>query len=225
MATLSTRQKPASAPVRAWRSLSSKDRFSLGGMYGFIALLHIVGFVVLFAVVVPANYSLGTTGVYTAGIGLLAYTFGLRHAFDADHIAAVDNTTRKLLGERTESGPRPLSVGFWFSLGHSTIVFGLTFLLSIGVRALAGQVEDDGSQLHSVTGIIGASVSGVFLWILGIVNLVVLIGIIGVFRRMRHGHFDEQELEEQLNKRGFMNRFLNGLTKSVRKPWHIYPVG
>ena len=225
MATLSTRQKSASAPVRAWRSLSSKDRFSLGGMYGFIALLHIVGFVVLFAVVVPANYSLGTTGVYTAGIGLLAYTFGLRHAFDADHIAAVDNTTRKLLGERTESGPRPLSVGFWFSLGHSTIVFGLTFLLSIGVRALAGQVEDDGSQLHSVTGIIGASVSGVFLWILGIVNLVVLIGIIGVFRRMRHGHFDEQELEEQLNKRGFMNRFLNGLTKSVRKPWHIYPIG
>jgi high-affinity nickel-transport protein len=225
MATLSTRQKPASAPVRAWRSLSSKDRFSLGGMYGFIALLHIVGFVVLFAVVVPANYSLGTTGVYTAGIGLLAYTFGLRHAFDADHIAAVDNTTRKLLGERTESGPRPLSVGFWFSLGHSTIVFGLTFLLSIGVRALAGQVEDDSSPLHSVTGIIGASVSGVFLWILGIVNLVVLIGIIGVFRRMRHGHFDEQELEEQLNKRGFMNRFLNGLTKSVRKPWHIYPVG
>jgi high-affinity nickel-transport protein len=225
MTTLSTRQKPASAPVRAWRSLSSKDRFSLGGMYGFIALLHIVGFVVLFAVVVPANYSLGTTGVYTAGIGLLAYTFGLRHAFDADHIAAVDNTTRKLLGERTESGPRPLSVGFWFSLGHSTIVFGLTFLLSIGVRALAGQVEDDSSQLHSVTGIIGASVSGVFLWILGIVNLVVLIGIIGVFRRMRHGHFDEQELEEQLNKRGFMNRFLNGLTRSVRKPWHIYPVG
>jgi high-affinity nickel-transport protein len=225
MATLSTRRKPASAPVRAWRSLSSKDRFSLGGMYGFIALLHIVGFVVLFAFVVPANYSLGTTGVYTAGIGLLAYTFGLRHAFDADHIAAVDNTTRKLLGERTESGPRPLSVGFWFSLGHSTIVFGLTFLLSIGVRALAGQVEDDSSALHSVTGIIGASVSGVFLWILGIVNLVVLIGIIGVFRRMRHGHFDEQELEEQLNKRGFMNRFLNGLTRSVRKPWHIYPVG
>jgi nickel/cobalt transporter (NiCoT) family protein len=225
MATLSTRRKPASAPVRAWRSLSSKDRFSLGGMYGFIALLHIVGFVVLFAVVVPANYSLGTTGVYTAGIGLLAYTFGLRHAFDADHIAAVDNTTRKLLGERTESGPRPLSVGFWFSLGHSTVVFGLTFLLSIGVRALAGQVEDDSSELHSVTGIIGASVSGVFLWILGIVNLVVLIGIIGVFRRMRHGHFDEQELEEQLNKRGFMNRFLNGLTKSVRKPWHIYPIG
>jgi nickel/cobalt transporter (NiCoT) family protein len=137
----------------------------------------------------------------------------------------VDNTTRKLLAERGESEPRPLSVGFWFSLGHSTIVFGLAFLLSVGVRALAGQVEDDSSELHSVTGIIGASVSGLFLLILGIVNLVVLLGIIGVFRRMRHGHYDEQELEDQLNKRGLMNRFLNGLTKSVRKPWHIYPIG
>ncbi|HWN31463.1 MAG TPA: HoxN/HupN/NixA family nickel/cobalt transporter [Pseudonocardia sp.] len=194
-------------------------------MFGFVALLHVVGFVVLFAFVVPANYSLGATGIYTAGIGVLAYTFGLRHAFDADHIAAVDNTTRKLLAERDESTPRPLSVGFWFSLGHSTIVFGLAFLLSVGVRALAGQVEDDSSELHSVTGIIGASVSGLFLWILGIVNLVVLIGIVGVFRRMRHGHFNEQELEDQLNKRGLMNRFLNGLTKSVRRPWHIYPIG
>ncbi|MDT7662516.1 MAG: nickel/cobalt transporter (NiCoT) family protein, partial [Pseudonocardiales bacterium] len=216
--------------ARGWSgfrdSLERQDRWSLAGMATLIVVLHVVGFGLLFGLIAPAHYQLGGDHpVFTVGVGILAYTFGLRHAFDADHIAAVDNTTRKLLGERTESGPRPLSVGFWFSLGHSTIVFGLTFLLSIGVRALAGQVEDDSSQLHSVTGIIGASVSGVFLWILGIVNLVVLIGIIGVFRRMRHGHFDEQELEEQLNKRGFMNRFLNGLTKSVRKPWHIYPVG
>ena len=120
---------------------------------------------------------------------------------------------------------QPLSVGFWFSLGHSTIVFGLAFLLSVGVKALAGPVEDDNSTLHSVTGEIGASVSGVFLWILGILNLVVLLGIIKVFREMRQGRYDEQELEDQLNKRGFMNRFLNGMTKSVRKPWHIYPIG
>ena len=165
-----------------------------------------------------------TPGIYTVGIGILAYTFGLRHAFDADHIAAVDNTTRKLLADR-EGGRRPLSVGFWFSLGHSTIVFLLAFLLSIGVKALAGQVEDDGSELHSITGIIGASVSGVFLWVLGILNLVVLIGIIGIFRRMRRGQFDEAELEDQLNNRGFMNRFLGGLTKSITKPWQIYPVG
>ena len=206
-------------------TLTPQDRRSIAGMAGFIVLLHVVGFGVLFTLVVPERYSLGETGIYTVGIGILAYTFGLRHAFDADHIAAVDNTTRKLLTDRAEGERRPLSVGFWFSLGHSTIVFLLTFLLSIGVKALAGQVEDDGSELHSITGIIGASVSGVFLWILGIVNLVVLIGIIGIFRRMRRGQFDEAELEAQLGNRGFMNRFLGGLTKAITKPWQIYPVG
>ena len=204
-------------------TLSRNDRVSLAGMYGFIVFLHVIGFGVLIAFVVPRAYDLGgTTGVYGIGVGVLAYTLGLRHAFDADHIAAVDNTTRKLLAD---GGKRPLSVGFWFSLGHSTIVFALAFLLSVGVKALAGQVENDNSELHSVTGIIGASVSGVFLWILGILNLVVLVGIFRVFARMRRGGFDEQELEDQLNKRGFMNRFLGGLTKSVRKPWHIYPIG
>ncbi|WP_243727503.1 HoxN/HupN/NixA family nickel/cobalt transporter [Actinocrispum wychmicini] len=205
-----------------WGSLSGQDRRSLAGMFGFIVLLHVVGFGMLVFLVIPGHYDLGETGVFGIGVGMLAYTLGMRHAFDADHIAAVDNTTRKLLAD---GGRKPLSVGFWFSLGHSTIVFGLSFLLSIGVRALAGQVEDDGSELHSVTGIIGASVSGVFLWILGVLNLVVLLGIVRVFRRMRAGQYDEQELEEQLNQRGFMNRILGGLTKSVRKPWHIYPIG
>lgn len=197
-------------------------------MSGFIVLLHVVGFGVLFGVVVPRHYHIGGSHpVFSVGVGVLAYTFGLRHAFDADHIAAVDNTTRKLMADNTTSGNtrKPLSVGFWFSLGHSTIVFALSFLLSVGVKALAGPVENDNSALHSVTGVIGASVSGAFLWILGILNLVVLIGIIKVFRQMRSGTFDEATLEEHLNKRGFMNRFLNGLTKSVRKPWHIYPIG
>jgi high-affinity nickel-transport protein len=132
-----------------------------------------------------------------------------------------------LLADNAATGNtrKPLSVGFWFSLGHSTIVFLLAFLLAVGVKALAGQVENGGSGLHSATGIIGASVSGTFLWILGILNLVVLFGIIKVFRTMRSGAFDEQELEDHLNHRGFMNRFLGGLTRSVRKPWHIYPVG
>jgi high-affinity nickel-transport protein len=211
------------------------DKRSLGGMAGFILLLHVVGFGVLFGLVVPHHYQLGgDRPVFTVGVGLLAYTFGLRHAFDADHIAAVDNTTRNLMADNADreayGTPRneirkPLSVGFWFSLGHSTIVFLLAFLLSVGLKALAGRVEDDSSGLHSVTGIIGASVSGTFLWILGILNLVVLLGIIKVFREMRSGVYDEARLEEQLNKRGFMNRFLNGLTKSVRKPWHIYPIG
>ena len=196
-------------------------------MAAVIVALHVIGFGVLFGFVVPHHFKLGASGLYGAGVGVLAYTFGLRHAFDADHIAAVDNATRKLIADnQARTNPRqPLSVGFWFSLGHSTIVFALAFLLSVGVKALVGQVEDDNSGLHSVTGVIGASVSGTFLWILGILNLVVLLGIVRVFREMRTGGYDEQALEEQLNKRGFMNRFLNGLTRSVRKPWHIYPVG
>jgi high-affinity nickel-transport protein len=210
------------------RSLTRRDRRSLSGMLGFIVLLHAVGLAVLFGLVAPKHFHLGGDHpVFTVGVGILAYSFGLRHAFDADHIAAVDNTTRKLLADNARTGAdrKPLSVGFWFSLGHSTIVFTLSFLLSVGVKALAGQVENDNSGLHSVTGVIGASVSGVFLWILGVLNFVVLLGILRVFRDMRSGVYDEQALEEQLNKRGFMNRILGGLTRSVRKAWHIYPVG
>ncbi|WP_434092848.1 HoxN/HupN/NixA family nickel/cobalt transporter [Pseudonocardia alni] len=214
---------PRSAPARRFRAdLDRHERRSLAGMAAFVALLHLAGFGVLVFLVAPAHYSLGATGVFGIGIGVLAYTLGLRHAFDADHIAAIDNTTRKLLAD---GGRKPLSVGFWFSLGHSTVVFGLTFLLGVGVRALAGQVGDDSSVVHAVTGVVGSSVSGVFLWIIGLVNLGVLVGIVGVFRRMRRGEYDEAELEERLAKRGVMNRFLGGLTRAVRRPWHIYPIG
>jgi high-affinity nickel-transport protein len=214
--------------ARFRRSLTRADRRSLFGMASFIIALHLMGFGVLLGLVAPKHFQLGGDyPLFTVGVGILAYTLGLRHAFDADHIAAVDNTTRKLMQDNIVTGDdrKPLSVGFWFSLGHSTIVFALAFLLSIGVKALAGQVENDSSGLHSVTGVIGASVSGVFLWILGVLNLVVLFGVIKVFREMRQGRYDEQALEEQLNKRGLMNRFLGGLTRSVRKPWHIYPIG
>jgi len=204
-------------------SLDRADRVSLAGMAAVVVALHVVGFGVLFGVVAPEHLSLGGGQVFGVGVGVLAYSFGLRHAFDADHIAAVDNTTRKLLADETDR--KPLSVGFWFSLGHSTIVFALALLLSLGVKALAGPVTDDSSTLHSATGVIGAGVSGVFLWVLGLLNLMVLMGILGVFKQMRRGEYDEAQLEEQLNKRGFMNRFLGGLTKSVRKPWHIYPIG
>ncbi len=220
------------APIRGLahfrRTLSGADKRSLAGMYGFIVFLHAVGFIVLFTWVVPNNYQLGGDHpVFTVGVGVLAYTLGLRHAFDADHIAAVDNTTRKLIADNLESGiaKKPLSVGFWFSLGHSTIVFTLSLLLAVGVKALVGPVEDEDSTLHTITGMIGPSVSGVFLWILGIVNLVALLGILKVFRELRDGRYDEATLEKHLDSRGFMNRFLGGLTKSVKKPWHIYPIG
>ena len=201
--------------------LSRREWVSVGGMAGFILLLNVVGWVVLAAFVAPQHYALGTSGVFGIGLGVTAFTLGMRHAFDADHIAAIDNTTRKLMAD----GQRPLSVGFWFSLGHSTIVFVLCLLLSLGVRALAGQVEDDSSTLHETTGLIGTSVSGVFLYVIAILNLVVLVGILRVFRRMRRGEFDEAALEHQLDNRGVMNRLLRGATKAVRKPWHIYPVG
>ena len=105
-------------------------------MFAFIGLLHLLGWGTLIGVVAPARYQLGDAGVLGVALGLLAYTLGMRHAFDADHIAAIDNTTRTLMAERR----RPMSVGFWFSLGHSTIVFGLVALIALGVRALAGQV-------------------------------------------------------------------------------------
>ena len=201
--------------------LSRGEWIRLAGMAGFIAALHIVGWVTLLAVVAPHRYDLGSAGVFGIGLGVTAYTLGMRHAFDADHIAAIDNTTRKLMADRQ----RPLSVGFWFSLGHSTIVFGLCFLLAIGVRTLAGQVEDENSGLQQTTGLIGTLVSGVFLTLIAVINLVILVGIIRVFRRMRHGDYDEAALEEQLNNRGLMNRFLSRVTQAVTKPWQMYPVG
>jgi high-affinity nickel-transport protein len=145
----------------------------------------------------------------------------MRHAFDADHIGAIDNTTRKLMSD----GQRPLSVGFFFSLGHSSIVFLLAIGLAAGIKGLSGNVADGGSTLHTATGLIGPTVSGSFLLLIGLLNLFVLIGIVRVFMRMRQGEFNEQQLEEQLNARGFMNRFLGRATRSVKKPWHMYPLG
>ena len=127
-------------------SLTTAQWRSVAGMAAVVGGLHAVGFFLLFAVVAPHRYALESGGAFTAGVGLTAYTLGMRHAFDADHISAIDNTTRKLMAE----GKRPLSVGFFFSLGHSTIVFGLAFLFAIGVRALNGPVENSGSGLHRV---------------------------------------------------------------------------
>src|SRR5262249_46911050 len=155
------------------------------------------------------------------GLGVAAYTLGMRHAFDADHIAAIDNTTRKLMAD----GQRPLTVGFWFSLGHSSVVFGLCALLAAGVRALTGQVTDDRSGLQQTTGLVGMLVSGVFLMLIAAINLVILVGIVRVFRQMRFGAYDEAALEHQLNNRGLMNRILGRATRAIRKPWHMYPLG
>jgi nickel/cobalt transporter (NiCoT) family protein len=208
-------------PARVRSSLSRKEWRSIAGMAGFILLLHVLGWGVLVGIVAPQHYQISSTQVLGVGLGLTAYTLGMRHAFDADHIAAIDNTTRKLMAE----GKRPVSVGFWFSLGHSTIVFALVVLLALGIRALAGQVEDQSSALQQITSVVGTAVSGTFLYLIGIINLVVLIGIVKVFRRMRRGAYDENALEKQLNNRGFINKILSGAIKTVTKPWRMYPIG
>ncbi|MER7674657.1 HoxN/HupN/NixA family nickel/cobalt transporter [Kitasatospora sp. NPDC096128] len=212
---------PAGAPPVRWRDrLTREEWIRLAGMGGFILALHVIGWFTLLALVAPEHYDVGGQ-VFGAGMGLTAYTLGMRHAFDADHIAAIDNTTRKLMGQ----GKRPLSVGFWFSLGHSSIVFGLCALLAFGIRTLADQVQTDDSTLHRTTGLIGTTVSGTFLLLLGLINLGAFNGILKVFRRMRVGEYDEAELERQLERRGLMNRILGKVTRAVTKPWHMYPVG
>ena len=226
MATITASQATKLDRVREFfADFTPPERRSVLGMTAAVVALHVLGWGTLILLVAPKHFQLGADAahaqVFGVGLGVTAYTLGMRHAFDADHIAAIDNTTRKLLSD----GKRPMSVGFWFSLGHSTVVFGLCFLLALGMKALAGSVENDNSTLHTITGVIGVTVSGTFLWIIGILNLIAFIGIIRVWRRARQGDFDEAALEQHLNSRGFVNRILGGLTKSVTKPWNMYPIG
>ena len=218
MSTSPDHSRPWSARMGA--ALTGPEWRRLGAMAAVITGLHVIGWVTLVFVVAPQHFSLGDKAL-GVGVGLTAYTLGMRHAFDADHIAAIDNTTRKLM----DDGQRPLGVGFFFSLGHSTVVFALALLLSVGVKAVVGPVQDDSSALHHYTGLIGTTVSGVFLYVIAIINIVILVGILRVFTRMRQGDFDEAALEEHLNNRGLLNRFLGRFTRSISKSWQMYPLG
>jgi high-affinity nickel-transport protein len=205
---------------RLSRSLTPAEWRRAAALACAIVGLHVIGFGLLLGLVAPSHLRLGT-GAFGVGVGITAYTLGMRHAFDADHIGAIDNTTRKLMSD----GQRPLSVGFFFSLGHSAVVFLLAAGFAIGIRGLSGDVSDDGSTLHRATGLIGPTVSGTFLVLIGLLNLVVLVGIVRVFLRMRHGEYDEPELERQLNARGFMNRIYGRATRAVTRPWQMFAVG
>jgi high-affinity nickel-transport protein len=202
----------ASFSPREWRSMYS--------MFGFIVLLHIAGFTLLI-IASSQRYGAGSGKVLGIGTGILAYSLGMRHAFDADHIAAIDNTTRKFMSE----GKRPMSVGFFFSLGHSSVVVALTVLLGLGARALGGQVRNNHSSLHHYGGLIGTVVSGSFLYLIASLNLVILVGIVRLFVQMRQGRFNDAELEKHLNARGFMMRFFGPLARSIDQPWKMYPLG
>lgn len=193
---------------------------SLIGMGAFIALLHLVGWGGLLLVASGEGLQLGGA-TFGVGIGLTAYLLGVRHAFDADHIAAIDNTTRKLLQEGRPSA----SVGFWFSCGHSSVVLALTLLIATGVRSVVTPVLDESSQLHAITGLVGTFISGGFLYVIAALNLVVLAEVWRLFRRRRTRTFDEAALERQLGNRGFVSRLLGRVMRFVTKPWQMYVVG
>jgi high-affinity nickel-transport protein len=188
-------------------SFDSGERRRLAGFFGGVGLLHVAGWGLLLAVAAGRPTILA--------LGGLAYTFGLRHAFDADHIAAIDNTTRKLL----QDGRKPVGVGFFFSLGHSTVVFLVAAALGLAVKWVV-----DG-QMRTTGGIVGTILSGGFLVLIGLLNLVVLVGIVRVYRRLRSGEYDEQSLELDLTAGGFMSRIFGRLFRVIQHSWQMYPIG
>jgi nickel/cobalt transporter (NiCoT) family protein len=189
------------------------ERIRLVLFYAAIALIHVVGWGLLLSIA-PQYPAL-------LGLGGLAYSFGLRHAFDADHISAIDNTTRKLLQDRK----RPVGVGFFFSLGHSSVVFLIALGLGFAVRiVMDGVVADDGN-LRNIGGMVGTGVSGLFLLLIGVLNLIILLDIFGVFRRMRRGEYDRVTLEEHLVTGGVLTRAFRKLFAVITDSWQMYPIG
>src|SRR6202171_1417923 len=194
-------------------SFDSGERKRLAAFFGGVGLLHVAGWGLLLAAAAgqPAILALGG----------LAYTFGLRHAFDADHIAAIDNTTRKLL----QDGRKPVGVGFFFSLGHSTVVFIIAAALGLTVKWIVDGVAGNGGQLKTVGGMLGTVVSGGFLVLIGVLNLVVLLDIVRVYRRLKAGGYDDKSLELDLTAGGVMSRIFGRLFRVIRHSWQMYPIG
>jgi high-affinity nickel-transport protein len=195
------------------RGFDRGERRRLGGFFGAVVALHVAGFACLL--------TYGIANPSFLALGALAYSFGLRHAFDADHISAIDNTTRKLL----QQGKKPMGVGFFFSLGHSSVVFLIALALGLAVKSIVQGVVSGNGQLKSIGGIVGTSVSGTFLVLIGVLNLVVLLGIIQVFLRMRRGEYDRSSLEHELVAGGVMSRIFGRLFRVVEESWHMYPIG
>jgi len=200
--------------------LTSDEWRRMALMFGFIAFLHVSGAFLMWKAT-TGNYVLADGTLFGWGTAVLAYTLGMRHAFDADHISAIDNTTRKLMSE----GQRPLATGFFFSLGHSSVVAALAILLTFGIKAVGSQLKDENSALNHYTGIIGLTVSGTFLMLIAILNLIVLVSIVGVFFKMRKGLYNEEELEKHLNSRGLLMRFFGPIARRIDKSWKMYPLG
>jgi high-affinity nickel-transport protein len=201
-------------------ALAPGERRNLVAMVVSIGALHLLGWGTLIAVVVPQHLESGGAA-FGLGIGATAYVLGLRHAFDVDHIAAIDNTTRRLMGR----GERPLSVGFWFSLGHSTIVLALTLLIVLGSRSLPHTLTDGHSSVHGLLALIGTALSACFLFAIAFVNAGSFAGSWRLFVRLRGGNADEAAIDEQLNNGGLVSRIVQRAGKPVDRPWHMYVVG
>jgi nickel/cobalt transporter (NiCoT) family protein len=223
MRAVTTRSRPSFAQLvrQSFAAMTPAERRRVSAMYGSILLLHALGFFVFVAFVIPAHYK-----GFGAGLSVLAYTLGLRHAFDADHISAIDNTTRKAMGERSGTGkPRPFAFGYFFSFGHSSVVVALGVAIIFAEKSVFAAVSSNGSGLERFGGLFGTLVSAFFLFLIGALNLVILAGIIKVFRSMRRGVYDEAELERQLENRGFFYRFFGRWMRAIKSEWQMYPVG
>ncbi|MFO1312314.1 MAG: HoxN/HupN/NixA family nickel/cobalt transporter [Burkholderiales bacterium] len=208
---MSTPYRYVAAPPRTTRlSFTAAEWRRLAGFYGVIALLHVAGWGLYL------HYAADHPAL--VGLGFVAYMFGLRHAFDADHIAAIDDTVRFLL----QKGKRPLGVGFFFSLGHSTVVLVLAVAVAVAAAAVTSRIP----AMKDVGSLIGATVSGSFLLLIGILNLFVLLGIMGVWRKARTGAHSHQHLDDLLAQRGLMNRLFGGrLSRAIEHSWQLYPLG
>ena len=203
----------ASMTALLHQSFDRGERSRLAAFFGGVGVLHIAGWGLLLV------YGAGHPTILA--LGGLAYTFGLRHAFDADHISAIDNTTRKLL----QDGRKPIGVGFFFSLGHSTVVFLIAAALGLTVKWIVDGVVSDGGQLRNIGGMIGTLVSGGFLVVIGLMNLVILLDIVRVYRRMKGGEYDRDSLEHELTAGGLMTRIFGRLFRVIDHSWQMYPVG
>src|SRR4029077_18077339 len=195
------------------QSFDRGERSRLCGLCGSVVLLHVAGWGLLLV------YGAGHPTILT--LGGLAYTFGLRHAFDADHISAIDNTTSKLL----QDGRKPVGVGFFFSLGHSTVVFIIAAALGLTVKWIVDGVAGNGGQLRSVGGMLSTLVSGGFLVVIGVLNLLILLDIVRVYRRLQAGGYDDRSLELDLTAGGVMSRIFGRLFRVIRHSWQMYPIG
>jgi len=200
--------------------LTRSERARLGGMGAVVLVLNVLGWGIFAFAISPHHFHFKGLGL-GLGVAFTAWTLGTRHAFDADHISAIDNTTRKLMAD----GGRPLGTGFFFALGHSSIIMVAGAGLAIAAKVVFGAVVDPGSSYETLGGVIGTSLAASFLYLIAALNLVVLAGILKVFGGMRRGDYNEEELERQLQARGLMYRFFGRFMKSITKTWHMYFVG